>query len=459
MTRNLPTLTATLVVATALSTGCRVGDPLDPQTLKTQLAVAETFGTGSTKAVESGWLAGFGDRKLTAFVVEALEKNPDLEVAAALVDAAAGYARQAGALLLPAVNLGAGGYAGDGGIVSAQAGASLDLSWELDIWGRLRSQASAAENRYVAAELTYAYARQSLAAQVAKSWFLCVETRLQRRAAEDAVSLYKKTLDIVQGQFKLEAVAEQEVQLAEADLASVEEALREATGADQQAQRALEVLLGRYPSAELEVTEEFAAVPVGIPAGLPCEILERRADLVAAERRVAAAFEAVRVAKAARLPRVAITASAGGSTTEFRDLANPMNAFWNLGGNLLTPLFDGGQLEAEEDIATAEQKTAVAEYRKTALQAFSDVENGLANDRLLAQRESFLRLALQKNTAAWEIATKQFDAGAVDLLSVLQMQRRVLNARIALINISGRRLAQRVNLHLSLGGNFDSPEA
>jgi len=447
-----------LLSATVSSFSCRVGDPIDLEALQGQLSISESFGTGSSSDVESGWIAGFGDEKLVALVQEALEKNPDLQVVAAQVESAAGYARQAGALLQPAVNLGAGGLAGGGGPVTSRRGASLDLSWELDVWGRLRSQASSAENQYVAAELTYAYGRQSLAAQVAKSWFLCVETRLQRRAAEDAVAVYEKTLEIVQGQFRLEAVTKRDVQLAEADLASSNEALRQATGGEKQARRALEVLLGRYPSAELEATEEFAALSANVPAGLPCEILERRADLVAAERRVAAAFENVRVARAARLPRVAITASAGGSTTEFADLANPSNAFWTLGANMLAPLFDGGFLKAEEDIATAEQKAAVAQYRKAALQAFADIENGLENDGLLKERESFLNEALTKNTAAWDLSKRQFEAGAIDLLSVLQLQKRVLNARVALINIRARRRAERANLHLSLGGNFETTD-
>ena len=137
-------------------------------------------------------------------------------------------------------------------------------------------------------------------------------------------------------------------------------------------------------------------------------------------------------------------------------LSSPADAFWNLGANLLAPLFDGGYLKSEADIATAEQTEAVAEYRAAGLQAFADVETALTNGTLLREREEFLAQALQENTQAWELAKAKFDAGELDLLSVLQLQRRVLNANVALMDIRGRRRAQRVDLHLSLGGNFES---
>lgn len=166
----------------------------------------------------------------------------------------------------------------------------------------------------------------------------------------------------------------------------------------------------------------------------------------------------MRVAKAARLPRVAITASTGASSSTFQDFGNPSNAFWNVGANMLAPLFDGGFLEAEQDIATADQKAAVAEYRSAGLRAFADIESGLANEKLLAEREGFLGEALDKNTQAWELSRRQFEAGEIDLLSVLQLQKRVLQARVALIHLQSRRLAERVNLHLGLGGNFQLQE-
>jgi len=445
-----------IVLCLGGATACKVGEPLEVPALQAQLPTAPSFGVGSAREVEEGWLASFGDAKLLELTIEALENNPDLQASAARVEAAAGYARQAGALLAPTVALGAAGYDANAAGGGSGSGAALQLSWEADIWGRLDAQSSAAENQYMAAELMHAYARQSLAAQVAKSWFFCIEIREQNRIAAEAVALYERSLTIVDAMFEQGLVARDNVHLARADLASAEEALREASGAQSQAKRALEVLLGRYPSSELEVTGGFAELAVEIPVGLPTELLERRADIVAAERRVASAFQATRSAQAARLPRVSITAQAGATSSEFNALGDPGNTFWNLGANMLVPLFDGGFLESEEDIASAEQKAAVAEYRAAGLQAFADVENALVSDRLLRERETFLVTALDENTKAWELSKAQFDGGEIDFLSVLQLQRRVLNARVALVDIRGRQRAQRVDLHLSLGGNFES---
>jgi NodT family efflux transporter outer membrane factor (OMF) lipoprotein len=453
----VPRLVISLLAAILTMVGCQIGEAYTPEVAADQLPIARSFGTGSKQKIQDGWIASFGDENLVALVVEALKNNPDLQASAARVEAAAGHARKAGALLSPTVSLGAGGYrtGNTGGEGASVGGASLDMTWEVDVWGRLASGTRAATYQFMATELAFEYGRQSLAAQVAKSWFLCVETHLQLDLANQAVAIYENTLKITTAQLEAGAVAKDTVHLSKADLASAKEAQRDATGANASSVRALEVLLGRYPSAELKVTKEFVAVPAAIPVGLPSEMLERRADLLAAERRVAASFELLNVAKAARLPRVAMTASAGGSTSNFQALGNPGNAFWNAGANLLAPLFDGGYLKSEQEIASAEQKGAVAEFRSAALRAFADVENSLTNDQLLKERETFLAEALKQNTAAWTLAKTKFAAGEIDLLSVLQMQKRVIQARVALTNIHNRRLTQRVNLHLGLGGNFE----
>jgi len=455
---SIPCWIALMAAALAALPGCKVGTPLDAEDLKAQLPTAPSFGVGSAEQVEEGWLASFGDENLTALTIEALENNPDLQASAARVEVAVGHARQAGAMIGPVVSLGAGAYAADDTAGGSRGGAVLQLSWEADIWGRLGSLESAAQNRYMAAELTYAYARQSLAAQVAKSWFFCIETREQLRVAEEATELYRHTLEITSAMFDQGAIGQENVHLARADLASAKEASRSAANAEVQARLALEVLLGRYPSSELAVTAGFSELTSQVPAGMPSELLERRPDIVAAERRVAAAFEATSAAQAARLPRISITAGGGAVSSDFQSFGTPSGPFWAFGGNLLAPLFDGGYLESEEDIATAEQKGAVAEYRAAGLQAFAEVESALVSEKLLREREAFLVETLGENTEAWELAQARFAAGEINLLSVLQLQRRVLNARVGLLDIRGRRRAQRVQLHLSLGGNFEIPK-
>ena len=407
-------------------------------------------------AAEDGWLASFGDPALEAIVDEALRNNRDLAAATANLDAAAGFAKQAGAALIPAVSVGGGAQQTErGDQASNVSGASLNLQWELDLWGRLAAQASAAEEAFRASEAELEGARRSLVAQVAKSWFLATEANLQLALSAEAVKIYEETLRIVETRVEVGAGSPQDVFLAKADLNAAKARQQEGIGALTQAIRSLEVLLGRYPTAELEVPNELVSTPPGIPVGVPADLLERRPDLVAAERRVAAAFQRVDAARAARLPSVALTASGGSSSNELIDLIGASNNFFSVGANLAAPLDLGGGLEAQVEIETAQQEAALANYGSVALRAFNEVENALANERLLAEREGFLADAVTNNRTALDLAQTQYDVGQIDFLSVLQMQARTLNSRITLIRMQNARLAQRVDLHLALGGDFE----
>lgn len=407
-------------------------------------------------AVKDGWLKTFGDDRLEVIVAEALQNNRDLAVARANLDAAAGFAKQAGAALAPAVAVGGGAQSTDrGNTDTSVSGASLNLQWELDLWGRLAATASAAEQAYRATEADLEAARQSLVAQTAKAWFLATEANLQLELANEAVKIHEETLKIVETRVEVGAGSPQDVFLAKADLNAAKERLRQAIGALTQAVRSIEVMLGRYPSAELEVGEEFVPTPPPIPVGIPADLLERRPDLIAAERRVAAAFQRVDAARAAKLPSVSLTAAGGSSSNELLDLIGVSSNFFSLGANFVAPLDIGGGLEAQVEIETAQQEAALAAYGGVALRAFGEVENALSGERLLAEREMFLADAVLNNSNALDLAKLQYDVGQIDLLSVLQMQARELNSRISLVRMQNARLAQRVDLHLALGGSFE----
>ncbi len=240
----------------------------------------------------------------------------------------------------------------------------------------------------------------------------------------------------------------QDVHLARADLASAEDALRQAIGGKKEVQRALELLLGRYPAAEVETADELVPVPPPVPVGLPADIIERRPDLVAAERRVASAFFLTEQARLARLPSFSLSAGVGGSS----DLDDMI---LNLGAGIMAPLFTGGALEAQLDSATADQEAAIAAYGQSLLRAFEEVETSLTNERLFAEREVYLDTVVDENERALELARVQYDVGQIDLLSLLQIQTKWIGARIGLLRIQNDRLAQRVNLHLALGGSFE----
>jgi NodT family efflux transporter outer membrane factor (OMF) lipoprotein len=409
--------------------------------------------------VQDGWLASFNDPQLEALVVEALEHNLNLQAAIARVDAAAGYAVQASAELKPAVGLG-GSLGSQEGFSSSDpalstSGLQLNASWELDLWGRVRAQAAAGEAAFEAAQFQLEWVYRSLAAQTAKTWFLVSETRMQQELAEEALGLYQRTEGIISAKFEQGQVTKRELALARANVASGQVAVRQAQGARQQATRALEVILGRYPAAAIEGAEEFVPVPPPIPAGIPSELLERRPDLRAAERAVAAQFFQIQSAEAARLPRITLTGGLGTSSNELVDIISLGSDFWAAGVNFAAPLYTGGALEAQVDIESAQFKEAMANYGSAALRAFSEVEQGLSNETLLREREGYLEELLSESQEALRVADTQFNVGKVDFLNVLQQQGQVISARSSLLNIRDQRLQQRVDLHLALGGDFE----
>jgi NodT family efflux transporter outer membrane factor (OMF) lipoprotein len=411
---------------------------------------------GEGFALPANWIEGFNDPQLSQIIAEALENNLNLRATASQLEESAAYVTQASSQMKPVVAAsGQGTQQGfEGGSSSRSSEGALSVSWELDIWGKIRAQTKAAEADFAAATADYEFARLSLKAQVAKSWFTAVETRKQLEFAREVVVLFGETLEIVESKYEFGDIGMQEVHLARADLASAKERLRQVEGAHKIAKRGLEVLLGRYPSAEMEVADEFVAVPPPIPAGLPSELIERRPDLVAAERRVAATFNLTTAAKAARLPSVGITSAVGGANSQLTDLMGSGSGFWSVGANFLAPIYTGGALKAEVKIANARQEAALSRYGQQALVAFSEVENALSNESLLREREQLLQKVVEDNRGSVEIAQLQFKNGAVELLNVLQMQGRLINAEIALISLRNARLAERINLHLALGGDF-----
>jgi multidrug efflux system outer membrane protein len=395
--------------------------------------------------VDSGWIESFGDAELVALVNEAMENSPDLRLSASRIDRSSALLDTADAALKPTVSLASGVSGGSQGQTSSAVG--LSVSWELDVWGRMRTAVSAAEESLIATQSDYEFARQSLAAQVANAWFLNTESTLQVSLAEEIVEVYSGTLEISEKKQKAGKVSMKDVHLGRANLAASEDALRQAKIAWNESVRALEVLVGRYPSAELESAERLVAVPPTIPAGTPSDIIARRPDLVAAERRVAASFFKTEEAKLAKLPRFGLTGGIG--------ISSMGSAISSLGAGLFAPLFDGGALQAEVDAATADQKASIANYGSVLLRAFQEVETALVNENLLGQREDFLRAVVEENASALELTKKEYSAGKIGLETVLLTQVNWVAAQISLINIQSQRLYQRVNIHLALGGSFE----
>jgi NodT family efflux transporter outer membrane factor (OMF) lipoprotein len=444
-------------------TACALKDPPDAAAIKAEALPtvdpppAWTAAGAGPGPVSDNWLATFGDDQLTAAVIEAIQHNADLRVGAARVEQALLYARLAGAKLYPSVDLLARGGGKMSGDNSGLQGAALTVSWELDLWGRVRYGRAAAAADAASAQADYEYARQSIAALVAKSWFLATEAGLQAEVARGTIRDGEELVRLAEARSRVGVGNDEDVFVARAGVGTSRDVLRQIELGREQAVRALELLLGRYPAAAAGVTVHLPGQPDAIPTGLPSELLERRPDVVAAERRVAAAFNRVGEAKAARLPAIALTTGVSTISSDLFVLKERDNPVWNFGANLLAPIYRGGALKTQVEIRTAEQKQAIAAYASVGLRAFGEVENALAAEIAAREREQILTQTLADSQRALEIVQTQYKVGSTDLRFVTQRQLALNATQSSLVRAQAEQRVQRVNLHLAIGGSFEQP--
>ncbi|MFO1414453.1 MAG: TolC family protein [Burkholderiales bacterium] len=407
-------------------------------------------------AAADDWLGEFRDPALAALVREALAYNPDLRIAAARVDQANAYLAGAKSPLWPQFNLVARGGGKMSGDSSGLQGVGLFASWEIDLWGRVRATTRATELQSEAAALDAQYARQSIAALVAKAWITAIEAQLQMAQAEAMQRSAEQLAALARDRQRVGVGNDFDVTVAQANVETMRDTVRSLDLARTNALRALETLVGRYPAAAVAVAAALPAWPGDVPVGLPSELLERRPDVVAAERRVAAAFYRVEEAKAARLPRITLVANYTSISSDLFVLKNRDDPLLSFGAGLVQPVFLGGLLQSQVDVRTAEQQAAIADYGKVGARAFGEVEGALASGAAAADREAILGRAVAESTRALDLAGVRYRVGSADLRTVQQQQIELGSARAALLRMQADRLVQRVNLHLALGGSFDA---
>ena len=415
-------------------------------------------------AVRDEWLRSFQDPRLDAIVAEALANNLDLRRAAASVDIARENVVVVGSALWPQANAALAGHAtrrldGSGNKVRYDGQAYGIVSWEIDVWGRVRAQRAAAEEDANAAALDYAYARQSLAATVAKAWYLAIETRQELELAQQDVADYARLLDLVKQRNEAGQVAEFDVAEASANLNDSQSQLRVAQGLYSDTRRALELLLGRYPAAEIEIAANFAPLPPPIAPGLPSELLDRRPDLLAALHSVFAAFRNHEAAELSLLPSFSLNLDGGRLADKTLSLLglNPWLVHGALGASV--PIFHGGSLVAQIHIASAEQQQALAAYGAIVLRALGEVEVALTYEGLLTERLAYERAGLVDRNEAVRAVTLRYQAGSIDALPMLQVQAEQIASQASVVRLQNAQLSNRINLHLALGGSFDAAPA
>jgi len=448
-------------VAAMLIASCAVKAPPDLDTIKKDTALPVPLGFTTTGPaaglVVGGWIASFGDEQLTAAVAEGIARNPDLQSGAARVESAMLSAKMAGAKLWPSVDVIAKGGAKMSGDGSGIQGGILSVNWELDLWARVRAGRAAVAADAAATALDYEYARQSLAGAIARLWFLATEAELQAATARQTIRDAEELVRLAEARSNIGVGNDEDVFVARANAGTYRDALRQIEAARTESLRALELLIGRYPAASIQVAAQLPGQPPSVPVGLPSDLLERRPDIVAAERRVAAAFHRIQEAKAARLPKIALTTGVSAISSDLFVLQDHENPVWNIGANLVAPIFNGGALKTQVEIRTVEQKAALAAYASAGLRAFGEVENALTNEITAREREGILAQTQADNQRAFDIVRTQFDVGKTDLRFVSQRQLALNATRSSVIRMQAEQRVQRVNLHLALGGGFDVP--
>jgi NodT family efflux transporter outer membrane factor (OMF) lipoprotein len=444
-----------------LASACALKDPppasdIQRDSLSNTTVPSEWTAGSAAGGVQGDWLASFGDPALIALVDEALVYNANLRVAAARVEQAAAYVRVAGGELYPAASFLArpgGKLGGDG---TGLKGWLVSASWEVDLWGRVRYGARAAQDQYASALADAQYARQSIAALVVKAWFGAIEAQQQYQLALDMIRHAEDLQGLAQQRLRIGGGTEIDVGSAEVSTQTYRDAARQMKLVRDQSIRALELLVGRYPAAELAVPNVFGPLPAMLPAGVPSDLLERRPDVLAAEQRIAAAFDLKQQADAARLPRVTLSAGLLSVSSELFLLADRDNPTWSLGAGILLPLFQGGALKAQVDLRTAEQNQALASYGQIALQAFGEVENALSAEAALREREPLLSRAVTENERLFGLQKVRYRVGSGDLRSVAQQELVYVSSRSTLLRVQSEQRMQLANLYLALGGGFNT---
>ena len=448
-------------------TGLTMNRPEAAPELVQELNIPEMWksaGEGNQGKISTGWLKTFRDREMSAMVNEAMRYNQNLKIAAARLRASREGTIIGRAQRLPSVDFSGSvsrTQAGNGPDTESSRfsdyGLSLSVAWEIDLWGRLRDLDVASYNDYIAASADFRGARLSLAANTAKAWCNLITARQQLNLSEETRASFISNFRITEGDYKagVPTSSALDVQFGRNNIAQAERDVIQRELGVTEAARSLEILLGRYPNAELKGRVDLPRLPKEIPSGLPSELLLRRPDLIAAAAEVRASAARADAARKDLLPSIRLTGRASNSSEALsRILFDPEYIVWNVAASLAQTVYRGGAPTAEARRALEQNEVAIRTYAEVALQAFREVESALATERSLKEQEAFLNTELEQASLAERQALRDYTEGLVGILEILESQRRAVNARRSMISLHNQRLQNRIDLHLALGGDF-----
>ncbi|MEO5694490.1 MAG: efflux transporter outer membrane subunit [Usitatibacter sp.] len=445
----------------SLLAGCTIGPNYSRPEVETPINYKEAgdwiVAKPADAAPKGKWWEVFNDPVLSALIEEVEVSNQELRAAEARYRSATASVTAARAGLFP--TLGAGADAGrsrrgDTGN-SRSYSATLNASWEVDLWGRIRRlvEASRAGEEASAADLESA--RLSLQAELASNYFQLRVTDVQRELLDDTVKAFDRGLTIARNRYNAGVAAKVDVVQAESQLKSVQAQAIDLELTRATLEHAIAVLAGEPPAAfKLDPIAKFQPRLPVVPPGLPSTLLERRPDVAAAERRMAATNARIGASQAAVFPSLSLSGSAGFSGSSLSNLFSAPNRVWALGVGLTGTILDFGARKAQVDISRAAYDEAVASYRQAVLQSFQEVEDNLAGLRWLAEEGVVQADAARLARESVTLTVNQYKAGTVGYVNVVQVQATQLAEDRATVQLLGRRLATTVALVRALGGSY-----
>ncbi|HKW30908.1 MAG TPA: efflux transporter outer membrane subunit [Verrucomicrobiae bacterium] len=416
---------------------------------------------------KGNWWEVFNDTHLNGLEAEALQANQGLKAAVARVDQARATARVARGDLLPGLNLdpsyirqrySPNAEPSFGSLTANTFNTPLDLSYEVDLWGRVRRGFESARADAQASLAEYYNVLLTLQSDVAQNYFALRSLDAEIATVTGTVDLRREQVKLVRSRYEGGIGSQLEVAQAETELATTEADAASLAQRRDELENAIAILVGRIPSdfhLPAQSASNWAPPPPEIPAGLPDELLERRPDVAEAERQLASANAKIGVAKAAFFPVLTLTGSGGYVSGDLDTLFNWSSRTWSIGPSLSLPIFAGGRNRANYQRSQAAYREAVALYRQQVLVAFGDVEDSLAGIRHLADQAAAQQRAVANARRAANLADDRYRSGIVSYIEVVDADRDALTAERANAQLAGRRLIASVQLIKALGGGWE----
>jgi NodT family efflux transporter outer membrane factor (OMF) lipoprotein len=461
------------VVAGTILCGCTAGPPYTrppitmPPAYQEHAAAAHAaleVAQPSDAVARRAWWEIFGDTRLNDLETALVRGNPGVAQAEARYREARALLRQDRAAYFPTVTASTsivrsrpGAVAGEGllgGVSRTEYSVGADASWEADLWGRVRQTVAAGTASAQAAAADVESTRLSLGAELAADYFSLRSLDAETALFDQTIAAYQRSATLTRNQYNAGIVSRADVEQAETQLASAQAQATDVQLQRAQLSHAIAVLTGEPPSNVSLPPEPLEGEPPGVPAALPSQLLERRPDIAAAERRVAAANAQIGVASAAFFPAVTLAASGGFQATRLQDWLSWPTRFWSVGPALALTVFDGGARRAAKADAVAAYDENVSAYRQTVLTAIQDVEDNLAAERLLADEAAHQRAAVAAAQRSLDISLNQYRAGLVSYLQVATAQTALLSNQRDALAVTARRFGASVQLIRALGGGW-----